>query len=110
MTSILIIKTAALGDVLRTTSILPGLKEPYPGCHVTLEMVDAIASFADDTPAKIIQRVTPNVLVKGEDWAGKGVVGKEWVEAHGGQVVLAPLLPDKSTTGILAKARATSDN
>ncbi len=75
-----------------------------------LEMVDAVASFADDTPAKIIQRVTPNVLVKGEDWAGKGVVGKEWVEAHGGQVVLAPLLPNKSTTGILAKARATSDN
>lgn len=35
MTPILIIKTAALGDVLRTTSILPGLKERYPGCHIT---------------------------------------------------------------------------
>src|SRR6187399_232604 len=35
MASILIIKTAALGDVLRTTSILPGLKAAYPGCQVT---------------------------------------------------------------------------
>ena len=35
MASILIIKTAALGDVLRTTSILPGLKQRYPGCEIT---------------------------------------------------------------------------
>jgi len=35
VTEILILKTAALGDVLRTTSILPGLKERYPGCRIT---------------------------------------------------------------------------
>lgn len=70
-----------------------------------LEMVDAVTSFPEDTPAKIIERVSPNVLVKGEDWAEKGVVGREWVEAHGGQVVLAPLVPGKSTTSILERAR-----
>ena len=42
---------------------------------------------------------------KGEDWAEKGVVGREWVEAHGGQVVLAPLVDGKSTTSILERAK-----
>jgi D-beta-D-heptose 7-phosphate kinase/D-beta-D-heptose 1-phosphate adenosyltransferase len=76
-----------------------------------LEMVDAVCSFSDDTPKTLIERVTPHVLVKGQDWADKGVVGREWVEAHGGQVHLAPLVPGKSTTSILERAsegRATS--
>jgi D-beta-D-heptose 7-phosphate kinase/D-beta-D-heptose 1-phosphate adenosyltransferase len=70
-----------------------------------MEMVDAVIAFGEDTPARIIERVTPDVLVKGEDWAEKGVVGREWVEKHGGQVVLAPLVAGRSTTGILARAR-----
>ncbi len=70
-----------------------------------LEMVDAVCSFSEDTPTTIVERVTPNVLVKGEDWAEKGVVGREWVEAHGGQVVLAPLVAGKSTSGILERAK-----
>ncbi|MFN0243606.1 MAG: D-glycero-beta-D-manno-heptose-7-phosphate kinase [Planctomycetota bacterium] len=73
-----------------------------------LEMVDAVTSFAEDTPAKIIERVSPSVLVKGQDWADKGVVGREWVEAHGGQVVLAPLVPGKSTTSILERAKQSA--
>jgi len=70
-----------------------------------LEMVDGVCSFPEDTPASIVERVTPDVLVKGEDWADKGVVGRDWVEKHGGVVHLAPLVPGKSTTGILEKAR-----
>jgi len=70
-----------------------------------LEMIDAVVPFAEDTPARLIERITPHVLVKGEDWKDKGVVGREWVESHGGQVVLAPLLPGRSTTDILARGR-----
>ena len=70
-----------------------------------LEMVDGVTPFSEDTPAVIIERVTPNVLVKGEDWREKGVVGREWVESHGGQVHLAPLVPGRSTSGILERAR-----
>lgn len=69
-----------------------------------LEMVDAVTSFSEDTPAKIIETVTPSVLVKGQDWEDKGVVGREWVEAHGGVVHLAPLVPGRSTTSILERA------
>jgi D-beta-D-heptose 7-phosphate kinase/D-beta-D-heptose 1-phosphate adenosyltransferase len=70
-----------------------------------MEMVDAVCAFGDDTPAALIERVTPDVLVKGEDWADKGVVGREWVEKHGGQVVLAPLVAGRSTTNILERAK-----
>ena len=70
-----------------------------------LEMVDGVVSFSEDTPREVIERVTPDVLVKGEDWKDKGVVGREWVERHGGEVHLAPLVPGRSTTGILERAR-----
>lgn len=70
-----------------------------------MEMVDAVVAFGEDTPARIVEKVTPDVLVKGEDWAEKGVVGREWVEKHGGRVVLAPLVEGRSTTGILERAR-----
>ncbi len=69
-----------------------------------LEMVDAVVDFEEDTPANIIERITPDVLVKGEDWRDKGVVGTEWVVKHGGRVVLAPLLEGRSTTSILERA------
>lgn len=70
-----------------------------------LEMVDAVVAFDQDTPKDIIEQVTPNVLVKGEDWAHKGVVGSDWVESHGGSVVLAPLVAGRSTTSILERAK-----
>jgi len=70
-----------------------------------LEMVDGVTSFGEDTPARIIERVTPDVLVKGEDWADKGVVGREHVERNGGEVYLAPLLPGRSTTSMIERAR-----
>ena len=66
-----------------------------------LESVDYVVPFDGDTPLELIEKVTPQVLVKGEDWADKGVVGREWVESHGGQVVLAKLRPGSSTTSII---------
>lgn len=70
-----------------------------------LEMVDAVVPFTQDTPLELIERITPHALIKGEDWASKGVVGRAWVESHGGQVHLAPLLEGRSTTNILERAR-----
>ncbi|MBN2210997.1 MAG: D-glycero-beta-D-manno-heptose 1-phosphate adenylyltransferase [Sedimentisphaerales bacterium] len=67
-----------------------------------LEAVDYVIIFDEETPQKIIEAVCPDVLIKGTDWQGN-VVGQEWVEAHGGQVVLMPLEPGKSTTNIIAQ-------
>lgn len=66
-----------------------------------LQAVDYVVPFAEDDPADLIVKLTPQILVKGEDWREKGVVGREWVEAHGGQVVLVPLVDGCSTTAII---------
>jgi rfaE bifunctional protein nucleotidyltransferase chain/domain len=68
-----------------------------------LQAVDHVVAFDEDTPKALIEAITPHVLCKGEDWRDKGVVGREWVEAHGGQVVLVPLVPGCSTTNVIDK-------
>jgi D-beta-D-heptose 7-phosphate kinase/D-beta-D-heptose 1-phosphate adenosyltransferase len=68
-----------------------------------LQAVDYVVSFDEDTPAKLVAAVEPDVLVKGEDYAGKEVVGRETVEARGGKVVLAPFLAGRSTTNTIKK-------
>jgi rfaE bifunctional protein nucleotidyltransferase chain/domain len=65
-----------------------------------LEMVDYVVIFDEDEPADIIARILPDVLVKGKDWAHY-VSGREVVEANGGKVVLAEMVPGVSTTGII---------
>ena len=74
-----------------------------------LEVVDVVVPFHEDTPKELVEQVSPDVLVKGEDYKDKVVVGAEWVEAHGGQVVLAPLLEGRSTTGILERASGEAE-
>lgn len=71
-----------------------------------LEMVDYITIFTERTPIELIQNVRPDVLVKGEDWAVKGVVGREFVESYGGKVALAPLVENKSSTATIEKIRS----
>jgi len=67
------------------------------------ECVSLITGFDEDTPLELIKAITPEVLVKGEDWADKGVVGREWVEEHGGHVVLANLHEGHSSTATLQR-------
>jgi rfaE bifunctional protein nucleotidyltransferase chain/domain len=70
-----------------------------------LESVDAVVIFDELTPREVIARLLPDVLVKGGDWAGDRIVGRDEVEAAGGRVVSAPVLPGYSTTEIVRKIR-----
>ena len=72
-----------------------------------LSAVDFVVIFEEDTPLEYIRQVRPDVLVKGEDWRDKGVVGQEIVEAAGGKVVLAPLLKGVSTTATVEQILRT---
>jgi len=74
-----------------------------------LEAVDYVVPFGDDTPKAVIEAVSPHVLAKGEDWRDKGVVGREWVEGQGGQVVLVPLVAGRSTTSVVKKILASGE-
>jgi len=71
-----------------------------------LECVDAVIIFHELTPREIIAALLPDLLVKGGDWAGDQIIGREEVEAAGGRVVSIPVVPGYSTTAILAKMRA----
>jgi rfaE bifunctional protein nucleotidyltransferase chain/domain len=70
-----------------------------------LECVDAVIIFNDLTPRETIAALLPDVLVKGGDWAGDQIVGREEVEAAGGRVVSVPVVPTYSTTAILESIR-----
>lgn len=68
-----------------------------------LEMVDRIVVFDDDTPARLIDAIVPDVLVKGADWAKDAIVGRETVEKAGGRVVRVQLLEGRSTRVLIAR-------
>lgn len=65
-----------------------------------LKPVDYVVLFAEDEPRDLIAALLPDVLVKGADWAHH-VSGRDIVEAHGGRVVLADLVPGRSTTSLV---------
>jgi rfaE bifunctional protein nucleotidyltransferase chain/domain len=68
-----------------------------------LEAVDYVTVFDDATPARVIDEIVPDVLVKGADWGIDEIVGRETVENAGGIVRNLPLAPGASTTSILER-------
>jgi D-beta-D-heptose 7-phosphate kinase/D-beta-D-heptose 1-phosphate adenosyltransferase len=75
-----------------------------------LESVDYVALFDEDTPRDLIGQLLPAVLVKGADWGANEIVGREEVEAAGGRVELVPVVNDFSTTALIERARALTQN
>jgi rfaE bifunctional protein nucleotidyltransferase chain/domain len=71
-----------------------------------LASVDAVVVFDEDTPHAVITALQPDILVKGADWGADAIVGRDVVEARGGQVVRISLAPGYSTTAIIERIRA----
>lgn len=67
--------------------------------------VDAVVVFDEDTPIEAVRALRPDVIVKGGDYREDTIVGAAEVRARGGDVVVIPLTPGQSTTGIIAKLR-----
>ncbi len=118
-------KTANCGDRLiialnsdisvKTLSKGPArpIKDENTRAHLlaAFSFVDAVVIFGDSTPQKIIEKLTPNVLVKGGDYdpaetdstSKKYIVGSDWVRSHGGTVQVIPFVPGHSTTQLERK-------
>ncbi len=73
-----------------------------------LAAVDRVVLFSEPTPLALIQALSPDVLVKGGDYIRETVVGADWVESHGGTVLLIPLVPGQSTTSLVERIRGSS--
>jgi rfaE bifunctional protein nucleotidyltransferase chain/domain len=72
-----------------------------------LEAVDCVVVFEEPTPLELIAELTPDVLVKGADYAREDIVGGDLVERRGGRVVRVPLVEGFSTTRIMERLRAS---
>ncbi len=66
--------------------------------------VDAVEIFPEDTPATALQRLRPDVWVKGGDYAGRPLPEAAVLERWGGRVVVVPALGAHSTTRIIEEA------
>jgi rfaE bifunctional protein nucleotidyltransferase chain/domain len=104
----------SLGDILvvavnsdRSTTRLKGRPRPInkederAEILAALACVDYVTIFDEPDPHRIISVLRPDVLVKGGDWTRDTTVGREIVEAEGGEVVIIPHIRGASTTGLI---------
>jgi rfaE bifunctional protein nucleotidyltransferase chain/domain len=68
----------------------------------SLECVDRVVIFDEDTPRELIVALRPSVVVKGGDYTPATVVGAEEVKAWKGKVVIVPTTPGYSTSSIIS--------
>jgi D-glycero-beta-D-manno-heptose 1-phosphate adenylyltransferase len=73
-----------------------------------LHCVDVVIVFEETDPLAVIEQIQPDVLAKGADWPRDQIIGADFVESRGGQVVRIPLLQGVSTTAIIERVRAIS--
>ena len=112
----LLAKARSLGDVLIvglnsdvSVKALKGDKRPIQNQKVRfnsllrLNTVDLVIIFEEETPLRLIKKIQPNIIVKGQDYKVKHVVGYNTIKRWGGEVVLVPLTKGYSTTSIIEK-------
>lgn len=71
-----------------------------------LAAVDWVVSFADDTPEALLERLRPEILVKGGDYRKDQVVGWQIVAGYGGEIRTLGLVDNCSTTALVEQIRA----
>ncbi len=104
------------GDILvvglnsdRSTRKIKGAQRPIVQQDQRAEIlaslccVDYITIFNEQNPLALIRSIKPDILVKGDDWPEKEIVGGDIVKADGGEVVRVPVVPNISTTSILKR-------
>lgn len=69
----------------------------------SLDFVDYVVAFEEDTPYTLIEHIKPDIIVKGGDYKANEVVGKDIVERYGGKVIILPYIEGKSTTSIITE-------
>jgi rfaE bifunctional protein nucleotidyltransferase chain/domain len=95
----------------RSVRAIKGESRPVTPEHERAEMlaalscVDAVVVFDEDTPAALIERLEPDVLVKGEDWKDRENPGREFVERRGGHMKFERFESGYSATAIIEKVR-----
>ncbi|MDP4333694.1 D-glycero-beta-D-manno-heptose 1-phosphate adenylyltransferase [Curtobacterium sp. A7_M15] len=79
--------------------------EDRAGVLAALACVDLVTVFATDTPIPLIQRLRPEVYVKGGDYSPEMLRETEVVRGYGGEVVMVDYVPEHSTTAVVRRIR-----
>lgn len=111
-------EAASLGDVLivgiNTDASVQKLKGPTRPIQNENDRAEILASlksvqhtvlFGEETPLELIQKIKPDVLVKGGDWAIPQIVGSDFVLKNGGKVQSLQFVDGKSTTSLIQKSQ-----
>ncbi len=68
-----------------------------------LECVDYVTFFSEKTPVKILEKIKPDIHVKGGDYKIEQIIEKETVEKSGGKIILIPEIEGYATTSLIKK-------
>jgi rfaE bifunctional protein nucleotidyltransferase chain/domain len=111
-------KSAEKGDILivglntdRSVALLKGQGRPlvdeYSRAYLlaAFRFVSAVVLFDEETPERLIRFISPDFLIKGDDYPPDEIVGYEWVTSYGGKVETIALVPGCSTTSLLLKIK-----
>lgn len=114
----LLTQSAALGDklvvALNTDASVKRLKGDGRPVHneafrswmmASLEIVDAVVLFDEETPILLIESITPSVLVKGGDYTIDQIIGAPHILLNGGKVEIIPFVNGYSTTNMIEKIK-----
>ena len=71
----------------------------------SLQFVDAVVFFSEETPYKLIENLVPDILAKGGDYKVTEISGNEVVLENGGEVILVPFIDGFSSTNIVEKIK-----
>ena len=78
-------------------------EEDRAGILRALRCVDDVIIFDEPTPARLIEELKPDVLVKGGDWPVEQIIGSDFVLAAGGRVMSIPFKAPHSTSNIIER-------
>lgn len=71
----------------------------------SMEFIDAVVLFNEDTPFNLIARVMPDILVKGADYKIGNIIGEDVVKENGGTVATIELIEGYSSSAIINKIK-----
>lgn len=113
-------KARGLGDRLvlglntdSSVSRFKGPSRPIQDQHsrarvlASLQFIDLVVFFDEDTPQQLISALVPNILVKGSDYLAENIVGADVVKRAGGEVKTLDFVPGYSTSRIIEKIKKT---
>jgi len=111
-------QAASYGDVLiiglNTDSSVQGIKginrpvqDEYARAITlaSMQFVNAVILFDEETPYNLIKTVQPDILIKGSDYKAEDIVGYDIVKAKGGEVITIDFIDGYSTTSIVNKLK-----